>query len=93
MPRYRLVPTVNQEAALRDHCAHARFVWNLQAMANYFGGTHNRPSWRKAGRDEGFRVVAVKPEHVRRLSRRTSRSGYRRRGGYGSAGPAECLRA
>ena len=72
MPRYRLVPTVNQEAALRDHCAHARFVWNLQAMANYFGGTHNRPSWRKAGRDEGFRVVAVKPEHVRRLSRRTS---------------------
>jgi transposase len=99
MPRYRLVPTVNQEAALRNHCAHARFVWNLaveqqswwwpgrasapgyleqrrqltaaraghpwlaagpqmvqqqalrdfaQAMANYFGGTHNRPSWRKA---------------------------------------------
>ena len=30
-----------------------------------------RPSWRKAGRDEGFRVVAVKPEHVRRLSRQT----------------------
>ncbi len=122
MSRYRLVPTATQEAVLRDHCAHARFVWNLaveqqswwrpgrasapgyleqcrqltgaragypwlaagsqmvqqqalrdfaQAMANYFGGTHDRPSWRKAGRDEGFRVVAVKPEHVRRLSRRT----------------------
>jgi putative transposase len=120
MSRYRLVPSPAQEAVLRDHCAHARFVWNLaveqhrhwrpgrkhapgyleqcrqltaaraehlwlaagshivqqqalrdfaQAAANYFGGTHNRPSWRKAGRDEGFRVVAVKPGDVRRLSR------------------------
>jgi putative transposase len=56
-------PQLVQQQALRDFA---------QAMANYFGGTHNRPSWRKAGRDEGFRVVAVKPEHVRRLSRRTS---------------------
>jgi len=107
-------------AALRDHCGHARFVWNLaveqhrhwrpgrksapgyleqrrqltiaraehdwlragsqmvqqqalrdfaQAMANYFAGTHDRPSWRKVGRDEGFRVVAVKSGDVRRLSR------------------------
>ena len=105
---------------LRDHCAHARFVWNLaveqhshwhlgrasapgyleqcrqltaaraehpwlaagsqmvqqqalrdfaRAMANYFGGTHGRPSWRKAGRNEGFQVVALKPGEVRRLSR------------------------
>jgi len=105
---------------LRDHCAHARFVWNLaveqhlhwrpgrmsapryleqcrqltaaraehpwlaagsqmvqqqalcdfaQATANYFGGTHGRPSWSKAGRDEGFRVVALKPDDMRRLSR------------------------
>jgi putative transposase len=42
-----------------------------QAKANFFGGTHRRPTWRKAGRDEGFRVVAVKPGHVRRLSRKT----------------------
>jgi putative transposase len=40
-------------------------------MANFFAGTHREPSWRKAGRDEGFRVVAVKPGHVRRLSRKT----------------------
>jgi len=40
-----------------------------QAMRNYFGGTHRRPSWRKAGRGEGFRVAAVRPEHVRRLNR------------------------
>lgn len=122
MSRYRLVPSPIQEIVLRDHCAQARFVWNLaveqqswwrpgrgsapgfrsqarqltearaefawlragsqmvqqqalrdfaQAMANFFAGTHRRPSWRKAGRDEGFRVVAVKPGHVRRLSRKT----------------------
>src|SRR6202043_1791097 len=41
-----------------------------RALANYLGGTHGRPSWRKAGRNEGFRVVALKPGDVRRLSRR-----------------------
>ena len=40
-------------------------------MAVFFAGTHRQPMWRKAGRDEGFRVVAVKPGHVRRLSRKT----------------------
>ena len=30
-----------------------------------------RPSWRKAGRDEGFRVVAINPAHVRRVNRNT----------------------
>jgi len=121
MSRYRLVPSPAQEAMLREHCGHARYVWNLaveqhrhwrpgrtsapgyleqcrqltaaraehpwlaagsqvvqqqalrdfaQALANYLHGTHDRPSWRKAGRDEGFRVVAVRPGQVRRLSRR-----------------------
>ena len=85
MSRYRLVPSPAQEAVLRKHCGHARYVWNLAveqqrhwrpgrksapARANYVGGTHDRPSWRKAGRDEGFRIVAVRPGHVRRLSRR-----------------------
>jgi putative transposase len=51
-----------QQQAIRDHG---------QAMANYFNGTHRRPSWRKAGRDEGFRIVHVKPGHVRRLNRNT----------------------
>ena len=122
MSRYRLEPSAIQEAVLRNHCAYARFVWNLaveqqswwrpghrsapgyleqcrqltqaraefgwlragsqmvqqqalrdfaQAMASFFAGTHRRPRWRKAGRDEGFRIVAVKPAHVRRLSRKT----------------------
>jgi putative transposase len=51
-----------QQQALRDF-AHA--------MAGYFAGTHRRPRWRKAGRNEGFRIVAVKPGDVRRLNRKT----------------------
>lgn len=51
-----------QQQALRDF---------TQALVNLFVGSHGRPTWRKAGRDEGFRIVAVKPAHVRRLSRNT----------------------
>jgi putative transposase len=124
MSRYRLLPSPAQEAVLRNHCAHVRYVWNLaveqyshwhpgragapgyleqcrqltaaraeypwlangpqmvqqqalrdfsHAMAAFFNPENpaGRPSWRKADRDEGFRIVAVKPEHVRRLSRKT----------------------
>ncbi len=122
MSRYRLVPTPAQEAVLRQHCAHARYLWNLameqqswwrpgrraapgycaqaaqltqaraengwlaagsqmvqqqalrdfaQAMASYFAGTDRKPTWRREGRDEGFRIVALKPGHARRLSRKT----------------------
>ena len=123
MSRYRLLPTPAQEAVLRSHCAHARYVWNLaveqhahwrpgrksapghleqcrqltearaehewltrgsqtvqqqalrdfaQAMAAFFdpGNPAGLPSWRKAGRHEGFRIVAVKPEHLRRHNRK-----------------------
>jgi putative transposase len=121
MSRYRLYPSPAQEGVLRDHCAHARYVWNLaveqqswwrpgrgntpgwveqcrqltaaraehawlragsqmvqqqalrdfaHAMASFFAGTHRQPSWRKAGRDEGFRIVALRPEQVQQLSRR-----------------------
>ncbi len=38
-------------------------------MRNFLAGTHRRPTWRKAGQHEGFRVVAVKPGDVRRLNR------------------------
>lgn len=119
--RYRLMPTPAQETVLRDHCAHARFVWNLgneqrlmyrpgrgptpgyveqsrqltearkaepwlaagsqnvqhqalrdldQAWRNFFGGTHRRPGWRKAARNEGFRITDFNFEaHVKRLNR------------------------
>ncbi|GAA1274504.1 RNA-guided endonuclease TnpB family protein [Sphaerisporangium rubeum] len=120
MSRYRLQPSPAQEAALLEHCGHARFVWNLaveqhahwkpgrksapgfaeqcrqltqarqanpwlaagsvmvqqqalkdfhQALANFFGKTHKRPTWRKRGQGEGFRIVAVRSGDVRRLSR------------------------
>ena len=106
---------------LRQHCAHARYLWNLaleqhswwrpgrssapgycaqaaqltearaqfvwladgsqmvqqqalrdfaRAMTNFFAGTHSKPTWRKEGRHEGFRVVSVKLGHIRRLSRK-----------------------
>ena len=66
MSRYRLLPTPAQEAVLRDFA---------RAMAAFFG-PHNpagRPSWRKAGRDEGFRIVGQRGRQwdVRRLSRKT----------------------
>jgi putative transposase len=50
-----------QQQALRDFA---------QAMRNFLGGTHRRPTWRKAGVHEGFRQVAVKPDHIERLNRR-----------------------
>jgi transposase len=49
-----------QQQALKDFA---------QAMAHYFGKTHRRPTWRKRGRGEGFRIVAAKAGDVRRLSR------------------------
>jgi transposase len=124
MSRYRLLPTPAQETVLRDHCAHARYIWNLaveqhahwrpgrisapgnlaqcrrltQARAEYawlaagsqlvqqqalrdfahartaFLDPRNpaqRPRWRKAGRDEGFRIVGRRGQQwdIRRLSR------------------------
>src|SRR5450631_2941038 len=126
MSRFRLLPAPAQEAVLRDHCGHARFVWNLaveqhghwrpgragapgyleqcrqltqaraehpwlaagsqtvqqqalrdfaRAMAGFFDPANpaGRPSWRKAGRDEGFRITGRRGRQwdVRRLSRKT----------------------
>ncbi|MEV0407169.1 transposase [Actinoallomurus sp. NPDC050550] len=53
-----------QQQALRDFA---------QAMSNFFAGTHRRPTWRKAGVHEGFRIVGGRGRHwdVRRLSRKT----------------------
>jgi putative transposase len=126
MSRYRLLPTPAQEAVLRDHCGHARYVWNLaveqhswwhpgrtgapgylqqcrqltqaraehpwlaagsqtvqqqalrdfaQAMAAFFRPANpaGRPSWRKAGRNEGFRITGQRGRQwdLRRLNRKT----------------------
>ena len=124
MSRYRLLPTPAQQAVLRDHCGHARYVWNLaveqhahwhpgrtgapgyreqcaqltgaraeypwlaagsqtvqqqalrdfaQATTAFFDPANpaGRPSWRKAGRHEGFRIVGRGRQwDVRRVSRK-----------------------
>jgi transposase len=51
---------VVQQQALKDFA---------QAVSNFFNGSHSRPTWRKAGRHEGFRIVAMRAGDVRRLSR------------------------
>jgi putative transposase len=52
-----------------------------------------RPSWRKAGRDEGFRIVGRGGQwEVRRVSRKVGEVRVPRPGGYVSAGPARCRR-
>jgi transposase len=41
-----------------------------QAWRNFFAGTHRRPTWRKRGEHEGFRITAFTfSRHVRRLNR------------------------
>lgn len=52
-----------QQQALRDFA---------QAMANFFDGKCDRPTWRKVGRHEGFRVTGQRGKQwdVRRLSRK-----------------------
>jgi putative transposase len=50
--RYRLTPTPTQAAALRDHCAHARFVWNLavEQQAWWRLGRRHAPGWAERSR-------------------------------------------
>ena len=37
MSRYRLYPSPEQEAVLREHCSHARYIWNLAWNLHHFG--------------------------------------------------------
>ena len=53
-----------QQQALRDF---------HQAMRNFFVGTHRRPTWRKAGRHESFRVVGAGASRIQQLNGRWSR--------------------
>lgn len=52
-----------QQQALRDAD---------QAWRHFFNGTHRRPTWRKADRNEGFRIVGCAAQRVRKLNRRWS---------------------
>jgi putative transposase len=68
-----------QEQALGDHA---------RAMTKYFHGTHRKPTWRKADRNEGFCIVALQPGQVRRLNRKTGQVYVPKAGWVRSAGPA-----
>ena len=43
-----------------------------QAWRSFFAGTHRRPRWRKAGEDEGLRIVGPAALRVRRDNRARS---------------------
>lgn len=53
-----------QQQALRDFD---------QAVTNFYGGTHHRPTWRKAGIHEGFRIVGPRARRVEKLNRKWAR--------------------
>ena len=50
--RYRLTPTPEQEAILREHCAYARFVWNLavEQQSWWWPGRKGAPGWTERSR-------------------------------------------
>ena len=58
---YRLLPTSAQDAALRDHCAHARFVWNLAVEQH----SHWRPGKKSAPGylEQCQQLTAARAEH------------------------------
>ena len=47
MSRYRLLPSPAQEAVRAEHCAHARFVWNLavEQHAHWHPGRRSAPGY------------------------------------------------
>ncbi|MGW6198063.1 RNA-guided endonuclease InsQ/TnpB family protein [Kribbella sp. NPDC055110] len=40
-----------------------------QAWRNFYGGTHGRPTWRRQGVHEGFRIVGPMAQRVEKLNR------------------------
>ncbi len=50
-----------QQQALRDFG---------QAVRNFYAGTHRRPTWRRAGLHEGFRIVGGQASRVVKLNRK-----------------------
>jgi transposase len=61
MSRYRLLPTPAQEAVLRDHCAHARYVWNLavEQHSHWHLGRTSAPGYLEQSRQ----LTAARAEH------------------------------
>jgi transposase len=54
-----------QQQALRDFG---------QAVQRFYAGIHRRPKWRKAGLDEGFRIVGAQASRIMKVSRKWARA-------------------
>lgn len=59
------IPTVVGQQALRDF---------RQSCTNWWNGTHKRPTWRKRGQSEGFRVTDGHGIRVEQLNRRWAKA-------------------
>jgi len=61
MSRYRLLPTPAQEAVLRGHCVHARYVWNLavEQHRHWHPGRRSAPGYLEQCRQ----LTAARAEH------------------------------
>jgi transposase len=65
--RYRLTPAPGQETALREHCAHARFVWNLAWELSQWGTPETYGQASRRVREDGTTCTHQKRRPVRRL--------------------------
>jgi transposase len=63
--RYRLTPIPGQEAVMREHCAHARFVWNLAWELSQWGTLETYGEASRRTRDDGTSYVHQKRRPVR----------------------------
>jgi putative transposase len=61
MSRYRLLSMPAQQAVLRDHCGHARYVWNLavEQHAHWRPGRAGAPGYLEQCRQ----LTATRAEH------------------------------
>ena len=62
MSRYRLLPSPAQEAVLRGHCAHARYVWNLARRKDWAEKT-------STGIARRFDLIRVEDLRIRNMTR------------------------
>jgi len=68
MSRYRLYPTPAQQAVLRDHCGHARYVWNLavEQHSHWRLGRASAPGYLEQCRQPGAKSYRVTMDHAGR---------------------------
>jgi transposase len=64
--RYRLTPAQGQELALREHCAHSRFVWNLAYDLSQWGTLETYGEAQRRTREDGITYVHQKRRPVRK---------------------------